>query len=159
KGWSYALDHPGELAERIAALPGVAGRGLTRAMLDQEAREMRPFILPDVVEIGHMKPGRWERTARTFVEVGLAPSTARLAGATFDARADGDPAQRRRLLWLLARARARGGRAPASCAARGARWPRPPPPSSGTPRCAAACASAPGSSTTRRRSAGRRSRT
>jgi PAS domain S-box-containing protein len=100
KGWSYAVAHPEELADRIAAMPGVAQRGITRAMLLQEAHAMRPFLLADLVEIGHMNPGRWQQIAATLVEVGLAPSTARLAGFVYTPQSGGDPAQRVRLLWL-----------------------------------------------------------
>jgi hypothetical protein len=32
-------------------MPGAAARGLTRDLLVREAREMRPFILPDIVEV------------------------------------------------------------------------------------------------------------
>ncbi len=100
KGWGYALDHEGELADRIVAMPGVAERGVSREMLLREARDMRPFILGEIIEIGHMNPGRWRRIANTFVEVGLAPSAARLAGLVYSPHPGGDPAQARRLLWL-----------------------------------------------------------
>jgi PAS domain S-box-containing protein len=82
KGWTYALDHDHEasLAAAIAAMPGVAERGITRELLVEEARQMRPLVLPDLVEIGHMNPGRWQSIAQAFVDAGLASSTARAAG-------------------------------------------------------------------------------
>jgi PAS domain S-box-containing protein len=100
EGWSYALDHVEEVAGQIAAMPGVAERGVTREMLIQEAREMRPFILPDIVEVGQMNAGRWQRIARTFVEVGLAKDTSRVDGLVRDdPRPFFDPARRALLLW------------------------------------------------------------
>jgi PAS domain S-box-containing protein len=100
KGWAYALEHPEEIADRILTMPGVAERGLTREALLQEAREMRPFILPDVVEIGHMNEGRWLVIAKAFAETGLAASTARADGLIYGPRPGGDPSQRRRFLLL-----------------------------------------------------------
>jgi hypothetical protein len=32
---------------------------------------MRKLILPDLIEIGHMNPGRWQRMADAFIEVGM----------------------------------------------------------------------------------------
>jgi ABC-type nitrate/sulfonate/bicarbonate transport system substrate-binding protein len=84
KGWNYALEHPGEIAALVSKMDGVAARGVGRDLLLHEAREMRPFILPDVVEIGHMNPGRWQRIAETFVSLGMAPSTRRLEGFIHD---------------------------------------------------------------------------
>ncbi len=72
KGWDYALRHPEEVVELILKMDGVAERGLTRESLLAEAAAMRPFILPEVVETGHMNPGRWRRIADAFVEFGLA---------------------------------------------------------------------------------------
>jgi PAS domain S-box-containing protein len=100
RGWSYALEHVDEIAERIAGLPGVAARGVTRDMLVREAREMRPYILPEIVEVGHMNSGRWERIAGTFVEVGLAADAQRVEGIIYDPRPGLDRAQRQRLRWL-----------------------------------------------------------
>jgi two-component system, cell cycle sensor histidine kinase and response regulator CckA len=100
KGWDYALAHPEELAALIARMPGVAERGVTREVLLREARDMRALILPDVVEIGHMNPGRWKGIADTFVGLGMAPSTKRLEGLVYDAEPSADKALVRRLLWL-----------------------------------------------------------
>lgn len=100
KGWSYALDHPEEIAALIASMDGVAKRGLDHQGLMREARAMRPFILPDVVEIGHTNPGRWQRIADTFVALGMAPSTRALDRFVYDPAANGNAALTRRLLWL-----------------------------------------------------------
>src|SRR5690606_219978 len=37
KGWQYALTHAEEIADLIAAMPGVQERGITRELLLQEA--------------------------------------------------------------------------------------------------------------------------
>ena len=99
KGWSYALEHPEEIAALVSKMDGVAKRGMDREMLLHEAREMRPFILPDIVEIGHMNPGRWQRTGETLVALGMAPSTRRLDGFIHDPERR-DAGLTRMLLWL-----------------------------------------------------------
>jgi PAS domain S-box-containing protein len=98
RGWDYALKHPGEIADLILAMDGVQQRGVTRDSLLAEAEAMKPYILSDVVEIGHMNPGRWEKIARTFVEVGMAPKILPLDGFIFDAGADPHPIATR---WVL----------------------------------------------------------
>ncbi|MFM8341522.1 MAG: sensor histidine kinase [Methylomonas sp.] len=43
----------------------------SRAHLQFEAKIMRKLILPDLIEIGHMNLGRWQRMADAFIEVGM----------------------------------------------------------------------------------------
>jgi PAS domain S-box-containing protein len=111
KGWAFAFEHSEPLAASIAAMPGVAERGITREMLAEEARLMRPFVLPDVVAIGHMNPGRWQSIAQLVVEAGQAPSTDRVAGLVYSGEpAPFDARQVRRLaLFALAAAVLAGG--------------------------------------------------
>jgi PAS domain S-box-containing protein len=97
KGWDYALSHGDEIAGLILGMDGVVQRGLTREMLVREAVEMRPFILPDVVEIGHMNPGRFEHIARTLANQGLVRTDYSLAGFMYEPHAGVNP----RLLWWL----------------------------------------------------------
>jgi PAS domain S-box-containing protein len=89
KGWDYALSHDDEIAGLILEMDGVAQRGLTRQTLLSEAREMRPFILPDVVEIGHMNPGRFEYMAQTMANLGLLRTDYSLAGLIYEPSVDG----------------------------------------------------------------------
>ncbi len=87
RGWDYALKNPGEIAGLILAMEGVKQRAVTRESLLAEAEAMKPFILSDVVQIGHMNPGSWEKIARTFVEVGMAPAEVSLEGFLYDPHA------------------------------------------------------------------------
>ncbi|MDI1267732.1 MAG: ABC transporter substrate-binding protein [Polaromonas sp.] len=59
KGWEYAFNHEQEIADLITGMKGVRQRGLTRAALLGEAMQMRPLVLPDLVEIGHSTPAGW----------------------------------------------------------------------------------------------------
>jgi len=60
KGWHYAMDHIDEMVEFIH---GKYAPDKSKAHLRFEAEAMNRLILPDIVEIGHMNPGRWQRIA------------------------------------------------------------------------------------------------
>ena len=55
-----------------------------RAHLQFEAEVMRALILPDLIEIGHMNPGRWQRMAEAFHELGMVADTQALSGFIYD---------------------------------------------------------------------------
>ncbi|WP_397407069.1 ABC transporter substrate-binding protein [Polaromonas sp.] len=86
KGWEYAFTHEQEIADLITGMKGVRQRGLTREALLEEAAQMRPLVLPDLVEIGHLNPGRLEATARTLASLGLVKVDYSLAGLMFEPR-------------------------------------------------------------------------
>ncbi|QLF94821.1 ABC transporter substrate-binding protein [Pseudomonas sp. ABC1] len=77
KGWEYALDHPDELIDII--LDHYNTQSKTREHLVFEARMLRQLIAPDLVQIGHSNPGRWEHIAKTFSRFGMASRERRLA--------------------------------------------------------------------------------
>jgi ABC-type nitrate/sulfonate/bicarbonate transport system substrate-binding protein len=68
KGWRYAMDHPDEIIDLLVNKYQVEK---SREHLQFEANAMRKLILPDLVEIGHMNPGRWRRMADAFIDVGM----------------------------------------------------------------------------------------
>ncbi len=80
RGWSWAMAHPEEAADLILGLDSARGPRPTREALLEEARAMEELILPRLVEMGHMNPGRWERMAEEFRLQGLVSSTERVAG-------------------------------------------------------------------------------
>lgn len=83
KGWQYAMSHPEEIAEYILGLPGVKERGITREHLLNEAKEMKKLILPELIEIGHMNPGRWENMLKIYKQLGLAEKGTTIEGLLF----------------------------------------------------------------------------
>lgn len=97
RGWEYAMKHQGEIIDLILKMPSVKQRGLTRANLEFEARGMVPLVLPDVIDIGHMNRGRWERMAQTLREVGVVSGDHSLDGFLFEP----NPAVDRRVLVAL----------------------------------------------------------
>ena len=69
KGWQYAIDHP---RETIDIIINQYHSDKTRSELEYEANETIKLIVPELVEIGHMNPGRWQHIAETFSDLGMA---------------------------------------------------------------------------------------
>lgn len=96
RGWEYAFEHVDELIDEILAMPGARERGLSASGLRFEAERMRALVIPTVIELGHINPGRWRRMADRYAALGLSPPAASLDGFLFD---PGPPSDRR-TLWL-----------------------------------------------------------
>ena len=84
KGWEYAMSHEDELIEQILGLPGVQERGLTAGHLRYEADRMQELILPKLIEIGHVNPGRWKHIADTCVSLGMLDADYSLEGLIYE---------------------------------------------------------------------------
>lgn len=81
RGWRYAMDHPAEMIDLLINNYQVRK---SRAHLEFEAQTLRTLILPDLVEIGHMNPGRWQSMADAFKLTGMVDKTASLEGFIYD---------------------------------------------------------------------------
>ncbi|MGA9045229.1 ABC transporter substrate-binding protein [Sulfuricurvum sp.] len=68
RGWKYAMDHPDEIIDLLIRKYHVEK---SREHLEFEAAEMRKLIFPDLIQMGHMNPERWQHMADTFVKAGL----------------------------------------------------------------------------------------
>ncbi len=68
RGWEYAMAHPDAVIDLILRQ---YGGQKTRAQLEFEAVEMQDLILPDLVELGHMNPGRWQHIADVYIDLGM----------------------------------------------------------------------------------------
>jgi len=64
-GWRYAMKHPEEIIELI--MQKYAPQK-TREHLRFEAKAMWNLMQPDIIEIGHMNPGRWLRISEVMTE-------------------------------------------------------------------------------------------
>jgi PAS domain S-box-containing protein len=80
KGWEYAMSHPDEMI----ALIQQRGSRLSAEHLRYEYGAMRPLLLQDLVELGHMNPGRWEHIADTYVRLGQLKPGYTLDGFLYD---------------------------------------------------------------------------
>jgi diguanylate cyclase (GGDEF)-like protein len=82
RGWQYAMEHPEETADLILAK---YSQRLPREHLLFEAAEMARLMQPQLIEIGHMNPGRWRHVAAVYAEIGMLPRDFSLEGFLFDA--------------------------------------------------------------------------
>lgn len=80
KGWQYALSHKEEMIDLIL---GKYKSKKSRDHLNYEAMEIEKLVLAELVEIGHMNPGRWEHIAKVFQELKLIPEHYSLDGFLF----------------------------------------------------------------------------
>ena len=80
KGWQYAMEHREEIVDVILALPSARQTRPGRQELLDEAQAMNDIILPTLVELGNMNPGRWEKMAQVYRELGMVTSTGNLDG-------------------------------------------------------------------------------
>ena len=70
RGWAYALDHSEEIVDLVYSK---YSQRHTKEHLLFEADKTKQLILPDVVEIGYMNPGRWQRIAEIYTEMNMTP--------------------------------------------------------------------------------------
>lgn len=81
RGWRYAMDNPERI---IDLLLGQYAVKKSRAHLQFEANAMRPLVVSDLIEIGHMNPGRWQRMAETFLDLGMVSDVKGLENFIYD---------------------------------------------------------------------------
>jgi len=96
KGWRYAFERPQQIIDLIKSR---YDRGISRAFLEFEMKEMRKLVLPELVDIGHINPGRWRHIADTYAELGLLPKNYSLDGFIWTSD-EGDGSSR--LQWVFA---------------------------------------------------------
>jgi PAS domain S-box-containing protein len=84
KGWAYALNHIDEMIDLILTLPELESSGKTRDHLRYEAEQMLELIQPQLVEIGHMNPARWENMALTYAQFDVIPKNYTLDGFLYN---------------------------------------------------------------------------
>ena len=81
KGWAYAMQHQDEMADLIIAR---YGNRKSREHLLYEAREMHSMLRPDLIEIGHMNPGRWKHIADVYADMGMMDRDFSMQGFLYD---------------------------------------------------------------------------
>lgn len=81
RGWRYAMDNPDQIIDLLLDQYAVKK---SRAHLEFEANAMRPLVVSDLIEIGHMNPGRWQRMAETFLDLGMVSDIKGLENFIYD---------------------------------------------------------------------------
>ncbi|MGA2052114.1 MAG: ABC transporter substrate-binding protein [Opitutales bacterium] len=82
KGWDYALSHQAEIVDLI--LRDYDDEGKTREQLLFEANQTAELMHPELIEIGHMNPGRWQHMADTYADFGMLPRDFSLNGFLYN---------------------------------------------------------------------------
>jgi len=83
KGWQYAMDHQDELVDLI--FKDYNTQNKSREYYQYEARQTAELIHPELIEVGHINPGRWRHMADTYAEFGMMPADFDLSGFLYDA--------------------------------------------------------------------------
>ncbi|WP_235187671.1 ABC transporter substrate-binding protein [Methylobacter tundripaludum] len=81
EGWYYAMDHPQEIIDLLLNKYKVTK---SRDHLNFEADAIRPLIVPDVIDLGHMNPWRWRHMAETFIKAGMVENDKFLQNFSYD---------------------------------------------------------------------------
>jgi two-component system sensor histidine kinase/response regulator len=77
RGWRYAMDHPGEIADLIRAR--YPDRH-SREHLLYEASQMVPLLEQNLIEPGYNNPERWRAIADAYADLGMLPPGFSLEG-------------------------------------------------------------------------------
>jgi len=81
RGWEYALAHPEEMVDLILR---DYGQRKSREALLFEARQTAALVHPELIEVGHMNPGRWRHIADTYAGRQMLPTGFPLDGFLYD---------------------------------------------------------------------------
>ncbi|WP_295892051.1 EAL domain-containing protein [uncultured Vibrio sp.] len=81
KGWRFALEHPDEIIDLLVNKYQVTK---SAEHLRFEASAMRKLIFPDLIQMGHMNPERWQHMVDTFLRSGLIASDEHMEGFIYD---------------------------------------------------------------------------
>jgi diguanylate cyclase (GGDEF)-like protein len=69
KGWQYALEH---LEESVQLIHRRYAPDKSLEHLRFEAEQLHKLIMPELVQLGHMNPGRWHAIAQSYLDLGMA---------------------------------------------------------------------------------------
>ena len=81
RGWEYAMSHSEEIIDLLLTDYGLEKK---RTHLQYEAESIRKIMLPDLVQIGHMNPGRWLHIAKMYVKLEMINSDFSFEGFLYD---------------------------------------------------------------------------
>ena len=100
RGWEYALKNQGEMIELILAKYNT--QNLDRSFLEFEATRTRQLMQAEIVEIGHMNPGRWQHIGDTYASLGMKSSAELPEGFLYEERPERIPYWAYRVAALIA---------------------------------------------------------
>lgn len=89
QGWAYALEHPDEIIDLLIKEYQVTK---SRKHLEYEAKTLKELILPELVPIGNINPGRFTKMAQSLEKFDFVRSPNDLNGFVYDPDPRIDPA-------------------------------------------------------------------
>jgi len=87
KGWQYAFDHT---VETIHLIHEKYAPNKSLAHLRFEAEKIRELVMPELVAVGHMNPGRWEFIAESYKSLNMTEGRENLDGFIFEKNGERD---------------------------------------------------------------------
>jgi len=98
RGWTYAMNNPEELMDIIKEKYKTKS---TREYMRNEFDHINRLMLPKLVEIGHMNPGRWKHIGDTFVKLGMLDPDYSLDGFLYDPNSQPSFTKVMQTVWIL----------------------------------------------------------
>ncbi|MCG4453939.1 GGDEF domain-containing protein [Pseudomonas sp. MMS21-TM103] len=77
RGWQYALEN---LEESVQLIHQRYAPDKSLEHLRFEAEQLKKLIMPELVQLGHMNPGRWQAIAQSYLDLGMAEGPIELDG-------------------------------------------------------------------------------
>jgi diguanylate cyclase (GGDEF)-like protein len=87
KGWQYALEH---IEESVQLIHQRYAPDKSLEHLRFEAEQLHKLIMPELVQLGHMNPGRWQAIAQSYLDLGMADGPIELDGFIYKHKAATD---------------------------------------------------------------------
>jgi len=87
RGWQYALEH---IEESVQLIHRRYAPGKSLEHLRFEAEELKKLIMPELVQLGHMNPGRWQTIAQNYLDLGMAEGPIELDGFIYRGKRETD---------------------------------------------------------------------
>lgn len=97
EGWEYAMSHPNEIIDLIISQ---YSRRHTKPHLEYEAREMKNYLMQNVVRVGYINEGRWKNIADIYKQRGLIHPEFTINGLLKDHYQHSTTPVRTSVLWL-----------------------------------------------------------
>jgi diguanylate cyclase (GGDEF)-like protein len=86
-GWHYALEN---IEESVQLIHRRYAPNKSLEHLRFEAEALKKLIMPELVQLGHMNPGRWQTIAQSYVQLGMADGPVNLDGFIYSGKSATD---------------------------------------------------------------------
>jgi diguanylate cyclase (GGDEF)-like protein len=87
RGWQYAMDH---IEESVQLIHRRYAPDKSLEHLRFEAEELKKLVMPELVQLGHMNPGRWQAIAEHYVALDMASGPVELDGFIYNRKVETD---------------------------------------------------------------------